>query len=201
MGGVIVSGVSKDARSRLVPTNAADLDAHPAEDLSPDFEAFFTANWSRLAGMLFSLVGDREEAEDLALETFWRYYRRPPRSQDNVIGWLYRTAMNLGLNALRARRRRANYEGRAGRLVLDETAAPDPAEEVEQSEQRRQVRLVLAQMNPRSAKLLILRHSGLSYAEVASAININPLSVGKFLARAEAEFERLYRQSFGPGER
>jgi len=151
--------------------------------------------------MLLSLVGDREEAEDLALETFWRYYRRPPRSRENVIGWLYRTATNLGLNALRARRRRANYEGQAGRMVLDDAPAPDPAEEFERSEQRRQVRSVLAQMKPRSARLLVLRHSGLSYAEVASAVNINPSSVGKFLARAEAEFEQLYRKTFGFDER
>jgi RNA polymerase sigma-70 factor (ECF subfamily) len=57
------------------------------------------------------------------------------------------------------------------------------------------VRSVLGHMRPRSAQALILRHSGLSYAEVADAIGIPPGSVGTLLARAEKEFERLYRRS------
>jgi RNA polymerase sigma-70 factor (ECF subfamily) len=47
-------------------------------------------------------------------------------------------------------------------------------------------------MKPRSAQLLILRHSGLSYAEIASAIEVSPNSVGTLLARAEREFEEQY---------
>jgi len=52
---------------------------------------------------------------------------------------------------------------------------------------------VLAHMRPRSAQVLVLRHSGLSYTEVAEAIGAAPGSVGTLLARAEKEFERLYR--------
>jgi DNA-directed RNA polymerase specialized sigma24 family protein len=52
-------------------------------------------------------------------------------------------------------------------------------------------------MKPRSAKLLVLRHSGLSYKELAAAVKVKPSSVGKLLARAEDEFERIYRQLLG----
>jgi RNA polymerase sigma-70 factor (ECF subfamily) len=40
--------------------------------------------------------------------------------------------------------------------------------------------------------LLVLRHSGLSYAEIAVALGLAPGSVGTLLARAETEFELRY---------
>ena len=65
--------------------------------------------------------------------------------------------------------------------------------EVERAEERQRVRQVLSQMKPRSAKILVLRHSGLSYAEIAGAVKVSPNSVGKLLSRAEKVFEQRYR--------
>jgi RNA polymerase sigma-70 factor (ECF subfamily) len=152
----------------------------------------FAEHWSRLCGVLFRLTGDPAEAEDLALETFWRLYRRPPQDL-NLAGWLYRVATRLGLNALRSHKRRRRYEEQAGILEEFQNASPDPAAEAERSEQRQTVRQALARMQPRSAQLLLLRHSGLSYAEVAAILGLAPSSVGALLARAEADFEKRYR--------
>lgn len=149
--------------------------------------------------MIYRLVGDPAEAEDLALETFWRLYRRPPSLDEGskLGGWLYRVATNLGYNALRSRKRRQRYEEQSGSLVVQVAHSPDPARELELAQERQHVRAVLAQMKPRSAKLLVLRYSGLSYAEIAAALGLAPGSVGTLLARAEEEFERRYRRSGG----
>jgi RNA polymerase sigma-70 factor (ECF subfamily) len=160
----------------------------------PDFEDTFEQNWNRVCSVLYRLVGDRAEAEDLALGVFLRLYRRPPNRGHNLRGWLYRVATHMGLNALRARKRRDHYEEQAGLEILHQDQAWDPEKTMEQSEQRSQVRAVLARMKPRSAHLLILRHSGLSYAEVANALEVSPASVGTLLARAEKEFEQIYRE-------
>jgi RNA polymerase sigma-70 factor (ECF subfamily) len=157
------------------------------------FEAIFQEHWERVYAVIFRLVGDRDEAEDLALETFWRLHQQPPRRRDNLAGWLYRVATNLGLNALRARKRRRQYEEQAGALSFESASPVNPAMEVERAERRARVRRALAQMKPRSAKTLILRYSGLSYAEVAAAIGVSPNSVGTLLTRAEREFEQRYR--------
>jgi RNA polymerase sigma-70 factor (ECF subfamily) len=157
-----------------------------------DFEALFQRHWSRVYAAIFRLVGDHAEAEDLALEVFWRYHRRPPRERGNPSGWLYRVATNLGYNALRGRKRREHYEGEAGRQALLNGSAPDPALEAEGAELRTRVRQALASLKSRSAQLLVLRHSGLSYAEIAAALEMPQTSVGKLLARAEAEFEARY---------
>jgi RNA polymerase sigma-70 factor (ECF subfamily) len=162
--------------------------------VAADFEALFQEHWARLCGLLFRLVGDRAEAEDLALDAFYQLYRRPPGDDHNLGGWLYRVGTRLGFNALRDRQRRLRYEAQAGRQSLQEAPRWDPAQQVEKAQERQQVRTVLAHMKPRSARLLLLRHTGLSYAEIAAALEIAPGSVGTLLARAEAEFEREYRR-------
>jgi RNA polymerase sigma-70 factor, ECF subfamily len=156
------------------------------------FEDLFLRHWAQVFGVLFRLTGDRAEAEDLALETFWRLWQRPPSQEQSLGGWLYRVATNLGYNALRSAGRRLHYEQNAGRDALDSTGAPNPAGEVERSETRARVQQVLGQMPARQAQLLILRHSGLSYQEIAEALHLSPSSVGTLLGRAEKEFIQLY---------
>jgi len=160
-----------------------------------DLDAAFGTYWSRIYGVLFRMTGDPSEAEDLALEVFYRLHRNPPPVNDqlNLGGWLYRVAMNLGYNALRAARRRERYEQEAGALALENDSASTPDREIERSMERQQVRAALARIKPRSAKLLILRYSGLSYAEIAAAMEIKLSSIGTLLARAHDEFARAYR--------
>ena len=163
---------------------------------SPNFEDAFNEHWSRVYEVLFRIVGERTEAEDLALETFWRLYNRPPKyeSREKLAGWLYRVATNLGFNALRARKRRSRYEEEAGHLDIETHASPDPAKEAERLEEVQRVRQILSRMKPRNAKLLILRNSGFSYAELAATLGVAPGSIGTMLVRAETEFEKRYRQ-------
>lgn len=166
-----------------------------AQDAAAWFEDIFKEHWPRVYGLLFRLVGDRVEAEDLALEAFWRLHRhnQPFDQNYHLSGWLYRVATNLGYNAMRARKRRIRYEEEAGHQALDFDTALDPEVETERAEKRQKVRQTLSQMKPRSAELLVLRHSGLSYAEVAEALGIAPGSVGTLLARAEKEFIERYQ--------
>jgi len=158
------------------------------------FARLFEAHWPQIHATLTRLVGDPDEAEDLALETFWRLYRRPPRDRGaGPGGWLHRVAMNLGFNALRSRRRRQGYEQTGGAAWLETTAAPSPEEAADRRETQARVRLTLLELPEREAQLLILRHSGFSYPEIAGALKVAPGSVGTLLARAEAAFETRWR--------
>lgn len=152
-------------------------------------EAAVATHWDAIVAALTRLTGDPQEAQDLALETFWRYYTRPPQHEDNLGGWLYRIALRLGWNAIRANRRRQTYEQQAG---LEQSAPADPADEAERSAEAGLVRSVLAAMQPRKAQALLLRSAGLSYKEVAAALDMPASSVGQLLLRAEAEFAQRY---------
>jgi RNA polymerase sigma-70 factor (ECF subfamily) len=169
-----------------------------AQQPEPWLEAAFRQHWSRVYGVVFRLVGDGDEAQDLALEAFWRLYTSSPALDENKLGgWLYRVATNLGLNALRSRRRRQQHEAEAGASALEEDTSVDPGLALEQAQERQRVQAALARMRPRYARLLVLRYSNLSYAEIAEAMQVAPGSVGTLLARAEAEFERQYRRLEG----
>jgi len=61
---------------------------------------------------------------------------------------------------------------------------------LEAREQRRLVRAALRRIAPKKARVLALRYSGLSYTEVAAALEIRPDQVGTLLRRAEAAFEK-----------
>jgi RNA polymerase sigma-70 factor (ECF subfamily) len=171
------------------------LEQGQAETSASGFEALFAEHWASVYRVLQRLVGDPAEAEDLALETFFRLYQRyPPREPEfNLGGWLYRVATNLGLQSIRGWKRRERHEMSAGRFALDGTSQDEPAEIVAKEEQRRLVRMALAKMNEQRSQLLILRHSGMSYKEIAETLKLAPSSIGPLLLRAEREFEKHYR--------
>jgi DNA-directed RNA polymerase specialized sigma24 family protein len=54
-------------------------------------------------------------------------------------------------------------------------------------------------MAPRQAQLLVLRHTGLAYKDIAAALGVSTNSIGALLARAEREFERRYRARYPEG--
>lgn len=166
----------------------------PIEPDSSGFEAVFMEHWAHVYRLLHRLVGDPAEAEDLALETFLRLHNHQKRADGfNVGGWLYRVATNLGLHSIRGWKRRERYELTAGKYALEEADEGSPAEILARQEEGQQVRLALSQMNERQSQLLILRYSGLSYKEIAHALDLAPASIGPLLVRAEREFEKHYR--------
>ena len=181
----------------IVTVDKLKSKALETEDIATEFDQIFQEHWNQVYTVIYQIVGDPVPAEDLALETFLRLYRRPPRTKVNLQGWLYRVATNLGLNQIRSRKRRERYEVEAGKIFLEASPPANPDAAVERAEERQRVRQALAQIKPRSTRILVLRHSGLSYAEVAAAIGVSPKSVGTLVARAEQEFEQRYRSMEG----
>jgi RNA polymerase sigma-70 factor, ECF subfamily len=159
------------------------------------FEEYFERYWESTVRIILRIVGDPAEAEDLALETFQRLYQRQPdpNSDFNIKGWLFRVGTNLGLQSIRSFRRRSQYEGTAGRGMLDEAPEDRPAEILERKEEHRTARAALGRMPPRQSQLLVMRYSGMAYQEIADALGLAPTSIGPLLLRAEREFEKHYR--------
>jgi len=182
---------------KKMPIKPTEVENNDIVSDSSDFDTIFNTNWERIYGVVYRIVGDPTEAEDLALESFLRLHQRPPKQGTNLAGWLYRVATNLAFNALRSRKRRKTYENASGKRILQESRSINPAKTIERSEARCRVQEVLSKMKTQPAKILILRHSGLSYAEIAAAVGVAAASVGTLLSRAEREFESLYLSRFG----
>jgi RNA polymerase sigma-70 factor, ECF subfamily len=191
-----MQNVLRKSMITLMKSRKADgVENIQADSHSTDFEALFMEHWGHVYRALFRLVGDPAEAEDLALETFFRLYKRYPlpTSDFNLGGWLHRVATNLGLHSIRSFKRRESYETASAKGVLGEDSETSPAKLLEQEEERRLARLVLAGMKEQQAQLLVLRYSGLAYKEIADTLGLSPASIGPLLLRAEREFEKRYR--------
>jgi RNA polymerase sigma-70 factor (ECF subfamily) len=132
------------------------------------------------------VLGSRDEAEDVAQEVFLAFGRSsvPPGES---LGWLSVAAAHTALNHLRSGRRRAVREEAARD---GDPTSPDIADAVMTLEERRRVRAGLARLPRKQAVALVLRHSGLSYAEVAAALGLSPGSVGTTVRRAESALRK-----------
>jgi RNA polymerase sigma factor (sigma-70 family) len=152
------------------------------------FEALFAAEYGRVAGIANRVLADPHEAEDVAQEVFIDFNRLHSSSAPYAAAWLYRAAAHKALNRVRGRRRRERRElsqaTDVGALTMD------PQHELEVNENRRQVRQALARLAPKPATVLVLRASGLSYAEVAQALGVGVGQIGTLLRRAESALRK-----------
>ena len=157
------------------------------------FETLFVRYYGQVYRVLYRLTGTREGAEDLAQETFLTLYDNPPRLAQgtSLAAWLCRVALNRGYNVLRGERR-------ASLRIEQNAESPrdgDPQAEALRAEERTRVRTILERLPERQSKLLLLRHAGLSYAEIAVVLDVAPGSIGTLLARAERAFVAAYQQN------
>jgi RNA polymerase sigma-70 factor (ECF subfamily) len=146
----------------------------------------FRTAYPRVVAVAARVLGSRGEAEDVAQEVFLAFGRSSVPAGESL-GWLSVAAAHTALNQLRSGRRRSSREETARD---GERMSPDVADAVVTLEERRHVRAALARLPRQQAVALVLRHSGLSYAEVAAALGLSPGSVGTTVRRAESALRK-----------
>ena len=170
-----------DAWRRSLPPAALS----PVNQRAADpFERLFVQEYAKVVAIAYRVLADRTAAEDVAQEVFLKFHRSFSPDSERASGWLHAAAVHSALNVLRGERRRARRES-AHALDPVQTSIANPEKVIEEAEGRREVRRALRKLAPRTAALLMLRHSGLSYAEVATALGIKVGNVGTLLRRAE----------------
>ncbi len=158
-----------------------------------DLEVIFRRDYRRVVGVAARVLGSRDQAEDVAQDVFLSFGRSSvPAGQAR--GWLSVAAAHTALNHIRSGRRRLSREEAAG--AADRPVASDVSEAVVTRDERTRVREALAQLPRKQAVALVLRHSGLSYADVAASLDLSPGSVGTTVRRAESTLrEELNRHA------
>jgi RNA polymerase sigma-70 factor, ECF subfamily len=166
------------------------------------FEELFFEHYPRLVKVLLRLLGNSGQAEELAADAFLRLHQHQlqPGSDENPAGWLYRTAMNLGLDALRANSRRSRREDHAARDAFADQSAANPLYELLAEEQRERVRAVISRLKPVQGQVLLMSSSGFTAREIAAVLGIKPDSLYVLISRARAQFEKEYVSLYGRAE-
>jgi RNA polymerase sigma-70 factor, ECF subfamily len=178
------------------------LNARPELTSDQVFEELFLQHYPRLVRTLLRLVGNPGQAEELAADAFYRLHQHQSQlgSGENLAGWLYRTAMNLGLDALRANSRRALREDRAHREALRNEAPGNPLYDLLAEEQRERVRTVISQLKPNQGQVLLMASSGFTCKEIAAVMGVKSDSLYVLISRARAQFEKEYVSLYGRAE-
>lgn len=146
----------------------------------------------RVYAFALHLVGDADEAADLAQETFIRLWQRGASVADGAQrAWLLRTVRNAALDRLR-RRRFAGAAPHDGFDALEgDACAPDDA--LEHADLTRHAFAALATLaDPFRSLVLLCDVQGLPYAEAAEVLDLPLTSVRVYLHRARARLRSAY---------
>ena len=167
------------------------------------FEELVGQYQHRLVGVMHHLVGNPEEAEDLAQEVFLRVYRarKKYRPRSKFSTWLFTIANNLALNSLRARQRKPavqlklNDSGPLGprpaeNLVRDPRSGP--MQKIQRAELAAHIRQALEGLNERQRVAVVLnKFEDMNYAEIAEVMKLTVKAVKSLLSRARMNLRDL----------
>jgi RNA polymerase sigma-70 factor, ECF subfamily len=147
------------------------------------------------------MLGNHHDAEEIVQECFSRLWQQAPRFTPRgagVVGWLYRTAMNLCFD----RRRRL-------RLVSCEEPPPEPVddapladESMAAREAHRAVARALADLPERyRAALVLCYYEGFTNALAAQILDLNIKAMESLLLRARRQMRALLEErELSPGD-
>lgn len=144
-----------------------------------DWIGLYEALERPLYNVVYRVVWDAAEAQDIVQEAFLRCWRRRAAVYaDGARSLLYRTALNLALN----RRRQVRLRRLVGLEAADEALSVDAAAEGGLS---RPLRAALDSLPTRLKQVLLLTElAGMTYQEVAATLRIRPGTVGSRRNRA-----------------
>jgi RNA polymerase sigma-70 factor, ECF subfamily len=141
------------------------------------FERLSGAHADRLYMLLLRLLGDRDEAGDVAQEVMLRAWQGIGRFQgrSSYFTWLYRIAVNEANRALEKRARRpAGVSLGPEELQLPGSPADDPSRQAEVRELRLALGQALAELPPALRTAIVLRDvEGLSTQEAAEIAGVS----------------------------
>ena len=171
---------------------------------SAAFEKLVEERSGEIYGLLYRLTENREEAKDLAQETFLRAFQNMGsfRGESDLRTWIYRIAINQARNRWRWWRRRrrdatvsldsTDDSGRQTLLAtLKAEKTRDPEQDTLAHEREDVLRKALHGLRRVYREAVVLRDiEGFAYEEIAVALDISIGTVKSRLARGRQELRR-----------
>ena len=159
----------------------------------PTDDEFVEVNLKRVFRLIYRIVGNVPDAQDLTQETFVKALGRQAQLQtpQKSAQWLGRIAVNTALDFVR-RRKRVVFEGLDH--APDASSEESPEQAVLRGEQRAYIEDGLRLLTERERAALTLRDiEGLPAAEVAAQLGCSAATVRSHIANARVKFRRYAR--------
>lgn len=145
----------------------------------------FRRNYRDIYGFAYRMVGNHEEAEDIAQEAFLRLARNASADLkgESARRWLFVVARNHAISRLRRNAR--HHEVTLDGVAAVESPAANPGEAEASLERCAQVRAAVLELPPHMREVVVLReYEGMAYAEIAAVVGCSEGTVKSRLARA-----------------
>ena len=157
------------------------------------FEAVFSFYEKAIYGYIYSMVGHKENAEDLTQETFLKLYKNAAAidPENNFKNWLYKIATNTVYDWLRKKRKSMEMfiidDEKSGFETIDEDS---PYLHIEDG---KDLEAALNKIKPNYRRaLLLFYYEGMNYEEIANIMEV-PLNTAKtHLRRAKEALKKIY---------
>ena len=206
--------VSESSARRYALDPEVRLMLEVRDDNAAAFEELVLRYQARLVTILRHLVGDADQAEDLAQEVFLRVYRSRKNYEPGAkfATWLFTIANHVAANALRTRNRRPEVmlpplgSGSMGvtplDVILQASSGQMPARQLAKAEIRDVVRLAVESLNERQRLAVLLnKFENMSYADIADTMSLSTQAVKSLLSRARVNLHQVLQPYFERGQR
>lgn len=155
------------------------------------FRTLFRAHNQRIFAYCFKLLGDEEQAQDIAQEVWEKVIdlRKEPPAVENPVGFLIRIARNKCLDVIKLRKSHLSLSD------LDDHHHPS-SEEHERSEEEELVLRALDRLPIEQKEVLVLNmYSGYRFDEIAEMLGKSPDAIWARASRGRAQLRKIILES------
>lgn len=151
------------------------------------FESLYRHTSGLVYSTAYRITMNKADAEEVTQDVFMKVFRNLDKYEEGTSfkSWIYRIAANTAINCYRKKSkefsRREDFD-----LTVKTQGIPSPInKKIDNDEDRAQISLLLNMLNPDQRACIIFREiEGLSYQQIAEAMNININTVRSRLRRA-----------------
>lgn len=180
-------------RAEVVKEESADLIERARGGDLVAFREIVERYSSRVHAIAYQMVGNSEDAQDIAQEVFLKLYSSLHKfdPQYPFIAWLYRMTVNLSIDYQRkqARHRHVSLDEIEDESVFEDHR-PRPDAYAERNELRGALDQIAGDLTPKQRKVFVLRDlQGFSTEEVAQILKCSPVTIRVHLAKARGRIK------------
>jgi RNA polymerase sigma-70 factor (ECF subfamily) len=126
-----------------------------------------------LVSSLWFMLGNQDDAQDVAQEAFYRCWRSLDSLPDvqNLKAWIFRVGLNAAKDLQRSAWRR-RVKPMLGAELMPMVERTSPGQELEKKESLQRLRQALLELRPEEQEVFLLRQNGeLTYEQIAEMRN------------------------------